>query len=123
MRGRTTDELDDLRDEVAGLRADLRHLARRPNGAGRRDEAGNGGLKAGIARHAARVATGVATGVVSDSLANRAHMLREPVERAIARHPFVTGAAALAVTVLLQRYIGLARVARAAAVAAGWRLR
>ena len=112
------DDIEELREELAELRAEIKRATKLVRARSARDHAPAGSLRHGIARNAARLATNV----MSESLSSRAEMLREPIERAITRHPLGTAALGVAATILLQRYIGLARVARAAALAAGWRL-
>lgn len=114
-----SDEIEELREEVAELRAEIRQAMRQVGRRAGRNGSGVALLRDGFAHHASRLATDF----VGDTLSSRAHLLREPMERAIVRHPLAAAAAALTATVLLQRYIGLMRVARAAALAAGWRLR
>ena len=93
------DEIEELREEVAELRAEVRQAIRRATGRTRRNDGGAALLRDGIAHHASRLATDF----VGDTLSSRAHMLREPMERAIVRHPVAAAAAAVAATVLLQR--------------------
>ncbi len=86
----TMTELDDVREEIAELRGQLKRamkLAKRRNG--------GGGVADGLARQAAQMAAGFA----ADFVVGRGRLLRRPVERAISNHPY--GAAALAVGALL----------------------
>ncbi|HTP82229.1 MAG TPA: hypothetical protein VMQ11_04755 [Alphaproteobacteria bacterium] len=86
----TMTELDDLREEIAELRGQLKHAMRMV-----RQKNGDTGIAEGLARQAAQMATGFA----ADFVVGRGRLLRRPVERAISNHPY--GAAALAVAALL----------------------
>jgi hypothetical protein len=86
----TMTELDDLREEIAELRSQLKRamkLAKQKNG--------GAGITDGLARQAAQMAAGFA----ADFVVGRGRLLRRPVERAISSHPY--GAAALALGALL----------------------
>jgi len=97
----TTIELDDLRDEVAELRGELKRamkmLARRSSGAA----GASAGLTGGLARQAAQMATSFA----ADFVVDRGRFLRRPVERAISNHPYGAAALAVAAVVMFGRYI------------------
>jgi hypothetical protein len=97
----TTTELDDLRDEVAELRGELRRamkmLARKSRGTGDASVGRTGGL----ARQAAQMATSFA----ADFVVDRGRLLRRPVERAISNHPYGAAALALTAVVMFGRYI------------------
>ncbi len=110
----TTHELDDLREELAELRHEMRRAMKLVR---RRAEDASSGVTAGVAGHIARAASDF----VADLLPEDAGFLRRPVERAIAEHPLAAAAAAIAAAVMLQRYIGFGRVARAAMMAGSLR--
>lgn len=95
----TTTELDDLRDEIAELRGELKRAMKavtRKSGGG-----ALAGMTGGLARQAAQMATGFAADFVID----RGRLLRRPVERAISNHPYGAAALALAAVVMFGRYI------------------
>lgn len=93
----TTAELDDLRDEIAELRGELKRamkmVARKSGGAA--------GMTGDLARQAAQMATGFA----ADFVVGRGRLLRQPVERAISDHPYGAAALALAAAVMFGRYL------------------
>ncbi|MBV8538386.1 MAG: hypothetical protein JO128_22500 [Alphaproteobacteria bacterium] len=86
----TMTELDDLREEIAELRGQVKRAMKM---VGR--TSGSAGIAEGLARQAAQMASGFA----ADFVVGRGRLLRRPVERAISSHPY--GAAALAVAALL----------------------
>ncbi|HTY70287.1 MAG TPA: hypothetical protein VMH36_26785 [Alphaproteobacteria bacterium] len=87
----TLTELDDLREEIAELRGQLKRAMK----LAKRRSSGGVGIADGLARQAAQMAAGFA----ADFVVGRGRLLRRPVERAISNHPY--GAAALAVGALL----------------------
>lgn len=102
MRTDTTDDLDDVREELAELRAELKHVMR---AAGAKSEGGMRRMGGHVARQAAQMATGWATNFAADFVVKRGRLLRRPVEQAIASHPLGAAAVALGAVVVFGRYI------------------
>jgi len=93
-------EVDDLRAELAELRADLRRVTKaveRRTGSG---FAMAGGITSGLAALVARLAGNF----VSDAVIKRGRIFQRPMERAITGHPVRAAVVAIAAAMLFGRY-------------------
>jgi hypothetical protein len=102
MRIDTTENLDDLREELAELRAELKRAMRaaKPRSGGAVGRVGDR-----LTHQVAQMATAWATNFAADFVVKRGRLLRRPVEQAIASHPFGAAALALTAVVIFGRYI------------------
>ena len=99
-------EIDDIREDLAQLRTDLKALMRAVNNG---DVAQD--VASGIARQASRIAEDLEDTArrtydkVADSISDNAQHYTRTVERAIVEHPFSATTIALAVGVMLSRFL------------------
>jgi len=99
-RTKETSEVDELRAELAELRADLRRATKavhRQSGGG---FAAAGGIASGLAALVARLAGNF----VSDAVIKRGRIFQRPMERAITGHPVRAAVIAVAAAMLFGRY-------------------
>jgi len=109
---RTTSELDELRDDLAELRAELKRLMK----AVKQDaDDGFSGTASGIAQQVQRIAGDLEDTAkrtydrLSESVAENAQEYSRSLEKAITDHPFGAATIALAAGVILSRFLDRGR--------------
>ncbi|HEX9463687.1 MAG TPA: hypothetical protein VGB82_13905 [Alphaproteobacteria bacterium] len=111
MASKTTSELDELRDELGELRAELKRLMKAVN----QDAEDTVGVASGIARQVQRIAGDLEDTAkrtydrLSDSVSEGAQQYGRSIEKAITDHPFGAATIALAAGVILSRFLDRSR--------------
>ena len=112
MSSRTTSELDELRDELADLRSQLKRLMKAVNQDARD---GVGDAASGIVEQVQRIAGDLEDTAkrtydrLSESVTDNAQQYSRSLEKAITDHPFGAATIALAAGVILSRFLDRSR--------------
>jgi ElaB/YqjD/DUF883 family membrane-anchored ribosome-binding protein len=112
MASRTTNEIDELREQLDDLRAQLKRLSRAVN-----DDVQDGaaGIASGIAAQVSRLAGDLEDTArrtydrVSGTVTENAQQYSRSIEKAITDHPFGAATIALAAGVILSRFLDRGR--------------
>jgi len=97
-------EIDELRTELAELRADLRRATKAIHGTVHRPNGGGVAAATGITSGLAALIARLTGNFVSDAVIKRGRIFQRPMERAITGHPVRAALIAVAAAMLFGRY-------------------
>ncbi len=103
MTTKTTNEIDDLRTELAGLRAEIKSAMKMVR---RRD----GGMASGVTHGLTALLARLAGNVLTDAVLKRGRVFERPMQRALVGHPMRAAAVAIAAAVLFGGYFSRTRL-------------